>query len=100
MEDFSQRECGPLTRRFKQSMVWDTLVIPHRRRSRGEAWYGIRVTRLREVELSYLGALQGAAQALQTETGSRFDTQAVLVLALAEHDEIKTRGGMVCILVG
>ncbi len=99
LEDFSQSEGGPLTRRFKQGLVWDTLVIPYRRRGRGEAWHGIHVTLLREVELGHLCALQGATQALQTDPGSRFDTQTVMVLALAEHDEIKTCGGMACILV-
>jgi len=69
-------------------MVWDTLVIPYRSRDRGEAWHGIHVTRLREVELGHLGALQGTTQALQTDPGSRFDTQAVMVLALAQHDEV------------
>jgi len=100
LEDFSQSEGGPLTRRFKQGMVWDTLVIPYRSRDRGEAWHGIHVTRLREVELGHLGALQGAAQALQTDPGSRFDTQAVLVLALTEHNEIKTGRSMTCIRMG
>jgi hypothetical protein len=74
LEDFSQSECGPLTRRFKQGMVWDTLAIPSRRRGRGEAWHGIHVTLFKEVELGHLGALQGAAQALQTAPSSRFDT--------------------------
>jgi hypothetical protein len=64
LEDFSQSECGPLTRRFKQGMVWDTLLIPHRSRGRGKAWYGIHITRLREMELGHLGTLQGATQAL------------------------------------
>jgi hypothetical protein len=52
------------------------------------------------VKLSHFGAFQGAAQALQTDPGSRFDLQAIMVLALAAHDEIKACGGMVCILVG
>jgi hypothetical protein len=51
------------------------------------------------VELSHFGAFQGSAQTLQTDPGSRFDTQAVMVLALTEHDEIKACGGMACILV-
>ncbi len=68
LEDFSQSQGGPLTRRFQQGLVWDTLIIPDRRRGRGEAWHGIHVTRLREVELGHLCTPQGATQALQTES--------------------------------